>query len=42
MKDDFSALFQPLTIGRGMRKLTLKNRMVMAPMVTCFADSQGK
>ena len=42
MKDDFSALFQPLTIGRGVRKLTLKNRMVMAPMVTCFADSRGE
>ena len=42
MDNDFSALFQPLTIGRGMRKLTLKNRMVMAPMVTCFADSQGE
>lgn len=42
MKDDFCALFQPLTIGRGMRKLTLKNRMVMAPMVTCFADSHGE
>jgi 2,4-dienoyl-CoA reductase-like NADH-dependent reductase (Old Yellow Enzyme family)/thioredoxin reductase len=42
MKDDFSALFQPLTIGSGGRKLTLKNRMVMAPMVTCFADSHGE
>ncbi len=42
MADDFSALFQPLTIGRGMRKLTLKNRMVMAPMVTCFASSDGE
>ena len=42
MKDDFSVLFQPQTIGRGMRKLTLKNRMVMAPMVTCFADSRGE
>jgi 2,4-dienoyl-CoA reductase-like NADH-dependent reductase (Old Yellow Enzyme family)/thioredoxin reductase len=40
--NDFSVLFQPLTIGRGMPKLTLKNRMVMAPMVTCFADSQGE
>ena len=42
MDNDFSALFQPLTIGRGMRQLTLKNRMVMAPMVTCFADSHGE
>lgn len=42
MDNDFSALFQPLTIGRGMCKLTLKNRMVMAPMVTCFADSHGE
>ncbi len=42
MDNDFSVLFQPLTIGRGMRKLTLKNRMIMAPMVTCFADSHGE
>jgi 2,4-dienoyl-CoA reductase-like NADH-dependent reductase (Old Yellow Enzyme family)/thioredoxin reductase len=41
MDTSFSALFQPLLIGRGMKKLTLKNRMVMAPMVTCFADSLG-
>jgi 2,4-dienoyl-CoA reductase-like NADH-dependent reductase (Old Yellow Enzyme family)/thioredoxin reductase len=39
MMDAFSALFQPLVIGRGKKKLTLKNRMVMAPMVTNLANS---
>ena len=39
---DFSPLFQPLSVGRGMKKLILKNRMVMAPMVTCLADSFGE
>ena len=42
MDPSFAALFQPLTIGRGIRRVTLKNRMVMAPMVTCFADSHGE
>jgi 2,4-dienoyl-CoA reductase-like NADH-dependent reductase (Old Yellow Enzyme family)/thioredoxin reductase len=42
MDTDFSLLFQPLTIGRGAKKLTLKNRMVMAPMVTCLANSSGE
>ena len=42
MDTDFSSLFQPLTIGRGAKKLTLKNRMVMAPMVTCLANSIGE
>jgi len=42
MNNDFSPLFQPLTIGRGGKKLTLKNRMVMAPMVTCLANSLGE
>jgi 2,4-dienoyl-CoA reductase-like NADH-dependent reductase (Old Yellow Enzyme family)/thioredoxin reductase len=41
MKTDFSPLFEPMIIGRGIKKLTLKNRMVMAPMVTCLANSQG-
>jgi len=39
---DFSPLFEPLVIGQGAKKLTLKNRMVMAPMVTCFANSLGE
>ncbi|KPK94983.1 MAG: hypothetical protein AMJ94_00625 [Deltaproteobacteria bacterium SM23_61] len=42
MDTNFSSLFQPLTIGRGAKKLTLKNRMVMAPMVTCLANSSGE
>jgi len=42
MDNDFSALFQPLTIGRGAEKLKLKNRMVMPPMVTCSANSLGE
>jgi len=41
MGTDFSPLFEPLLIGRAVKKLTLKNRMVMAPMVTCLANSQG-
>jgi 2,4-dienoyl-CoA reductase-like NADH-dependent reductase (Old Yellow Enzyme family)/thioredoxin reductase len=41
MKSDFSPLFEPLLIGRGAKKLTLKNRMVMAPMVSSLANSQG-
>ncbi len=39
MNSDFSPLFRPLEIGRGVRRLLLKNRMVMAPMVTNLADS---
>ncbi len=39
MIDDFSPLFQPLVIGRGAKKLKLKNRMVMPPMVTNLANS---
>jgi 2,4-dienoyl-CoA reductase-like NADH-dependent reductase (Old Yellow Enzyme family)/thioredoxin reductase len=39
---DFSPLFKPLVIGHGAKKLILKNRMVMAPMVTCLANSQGE
>ncbi len=39
MKEDFLPLFRPLEIGRGARRLLLKNRMVMAPMVTNLADS---
>lgn len=42
MENDFSALFRPLTVGRGTRKLILKNRMVMAPMVTCSANRFGE
>lgn len=42
MNTDFSALFQPLVIGRGMKRLTLKNRMTMAPMVTCSANRFGE
>ena len=41
METDFSPLFEPLLIGRGAKKLTLKNRMVMAPMITLLANSQG-
>lgn len=39
---DFSPLFEPLVIGHGGKKLILKNRMVMAPMVTCLANSLGE
>jgi 2,4-dienoyl-CoA reductase-like NADH-dependent reductase (Old Yellow Enzyme family)/thioredoxin reductase len=42
MDRDFSVLFQPLEIGKGAKKLTLKNRMVMAPMVTCSANRFGE
>ncbi|MGE5254168.1 MAG: NADH:flavin oxidoreductase, partial [Planctomycetaceae bacterium] len=41
MESDFSPLFEPLFIGRGTKKLSLKNRMVMAPMVSSLANSQG-
>jgi 2,4-dienoyl-CoA reductase-like NADH-dependent reductase (Old Yellow Enzyme family)/thioredoxin reductase len=41
MENDFSPLFEPLFIGTGAKKLTLKNRMVMAPMVSSLANSQG-
>jgi 2,4-dienoyl-CoA reductase-like NADH-dependent reductase (Old Yellow Enzyme family) len=40
--NDFSILFQPLYIGKGLKKLKLKNRMVMAPMVTCTASILGE
>jgi len=39
---DFSPLFEPLAIGRGDRKIILKNRMVMAPMITRLANGQGE
>ena len=39
---DFSPLFEPLTIGQGDKKLVLKNRMVMAPMITPLANGQGE
>ena len=39
---DFSPLFEPLAIGSGDRKLVLKNRMVMAPMITRLASGQGE
>ena len=39
---DFSPLFEPLAVGSGGRKLVLKNRMVMAPMITRLADSRGE
>jgi 2,4-dienoyl-CoA reductase-like NADH-dependent reductase (Old Yellow Enzyme family)/thioredoxin reductase len=42
MQHDFSILFQPLQVGTGARKLKLKNRMVMPPMVTCTANTIGE
>jgi 2,4-dienoyl-CoA reductase-like NADH-dependent reductase (Old Yellow Enzyme family)/thioredoxin reductase len=39
---DFSPLFEPLAIGQGDRKIVLKNRMVMAPMITRLASGQGE
>ncbi len=42
MSNDFSVLFQPLEIGKGMRRLKLKNRFVMPPMVTCTANTIGE
>jgi len=39
---DFSPLFEPLAIGRGDRKIDLKNRMVMAPMITRLANGRGE
>jgi len=42
MVNDFSFLFQPIEIGGGLKPLTLKNRLVMAPMVTCLANSLGE
>ena len=39
---DFSPLFEPLAIGQGDRKIILKNRMVMAPMITRLANGQGE
>lgn len=41
MGNDFSILFQPLEIGK-VRKLKLKNRFVMPPMVTCTANTIGE
>lgn len=43
MKDNnFSILFKLLYVGKGMKKLKLKNRFVMAPMGTCYANSLGE
>ena len=42
MENDFSILFQPLKIGKTVKGLKLKNRLVMAPMVTCLANSLGE
>jgi 2,4-dienoyl-CoA reductase-like NADH-dependent reductase (Old Yellow Enzyme family)/thioredoxin reductase len=42
MNNDFSTLFKPLEIGKGRKKLRLKNRLVMPPMVTCTANSTGE
>ncbi len=39
---DFSPLFEPLAIGRGNRKIVLRNRIIMAPMITRLASSQGE
>ena len=39
---DFSPLFEPLAIGHGDKKIVLKNRMVMAPMITRLANGQGE
>jgi len=42
MENDFSVLFQPIEVGKGMRKVRLKNRFVMPPMVTCTANTIGE
>jgi len=42
MENDFSVLFQPIEIGRGMKRLKLNSRFVMSPMVTCTANSLGE
>ena len=42
MENEFSILFQPIEIGKGLKKLKLKNRFVMPPMVTCSANSIGE
>jgi 2,4-dienoyl-CoA reductase-like NADH-dependent reductase (Old Yellow Enzyme family)/thioredoxin reductase len=42
MKNDFAILFQTIEIGRGRRRLRLKNRFVMPPMVTCMANTLGE
>ncbi len=42
MENDFSILFRPIEIGKGWKRLKLKNRFVMPPMVTCSANSIGE
>lgn len=42
MGNDFSPLFQPIEIGKGEKRLKLKNRFVMPAMVTCYANSMGE
>jgi 2,4-dienoyl-CoA reductase-like NADH-dependent reductase (Old Yellow Enzyme family)/thioredoxin reductase len=42
MVNDFSILFMPLEIGKGRKRLKLKNRFVMPPMVTCTANTIGE
>ena len=42
MENEFSILFQPIEIGKGFKKLKLKNRFVMPSMVTCSANSLGE
>lgn len=42
MENEFSVLFQPIEIGKGLKKLKLKNRFVMAPMLTCSANTLGE
>jgi 2,4-dienoyl-CoA reductase-like NADH-dependent reductase (Old Yellow Enzyme family)/thioredoxin reductase len=39
---DFSPLFEPLAVGSGDRKLVLKNRLIMAPMITRLASGHGE
>lgn len=42
MANDFSNLFQSIKVGRCKKKLLLKNRLVMSPMITCTANSLGE
>jgi 2,4-dienoyl-CoA reductase-like NADH-dependent reductase (Old Yellow Enzyme family)/thioredoxin reductase len=42
MGNDFTPLFQPIEIGKGGKRLKLKNRFIMPAMVTCYANSVGE
>jgi 2,4-dienoyl-CoA reductase-like NADH-dependent reductase (Old Yellow Enzyme family) len=42
MESDFSVLFQPIEIGRGKKKLRLKNRFIMSPMVSFMPNGLGE